>query len=363
MGTVASDIIKESGEECYLIALEGNKQAIVEGMASFESGGPGDLVVLPNREALNKMNGRTFAAVVIPKELEKEAPRFPDKTAVFVSTAVELSHALLKQKLFTHDYSKVGWKKVHASAVIHNSVKIPASTTVGPGAVIEKGVVIGKNCRIMANSVIEHNAVIGSNVQIHPGVIIGWDCEIGDECSILSNSVIGGDGFGFSQDQHFNHHRIPQTGNVVIGKKVTVGAVNTIDRGTYGSTIVGEGCIMGSLCHIGHNVTLGKNCIMTGGFLCGGSCTLGDRVVASGGAMLKDHLNICSDVYLLHRAGVVHDITKPGVYAGSPVLPMPKYVKSNAIYAQLDEMRQKLRELTGQKSLSSNLSGSSGSQY
>jgi len=68
--------------------------------------------------------------------------------------------------------------------------------------------------------------------------------------------------------------------------------------------------------------------------------------------MLKDHVNICSDVYLMHRAGVVQDIIKPGMYAGSPVLPMPKYVKSTAIYAQLDEMRQRIRELSGQKPLS-----------
>jgi UDP-3-O-[3-hydroxymyristoyl] glucosamine N-acyltransferase len=79
---------------------------------------------------------------------------------------------------------------------------------------------------------------------------------------------------------------------------------------------------------------------------------LGDRGVARGGTMLKDHVNICSDVYLMHRAGVINDIKEPGMYAGSPVLPMSKYVKSNAIYSELGEMRQKIRELSGLKSLS-----------
>lgn len=350
----AKDLFKENAESCYLIALTGNEKAVIKGMASFESAGPGDLVVAPTRKALEKQKGKKFSAIVIPKELEEDAGQFPKDTAVFVSAAIELSHALLKQKLGDHDYSIAGWEKIHPSAIIHENVKIPASTTIGPGAVIEKGAVIGKNCRIMANTVIEHYAIIGNNVSIYPGTIIGWECQIGDDCMILSNSVIGSEGFGFSQDQHFNHHRIPQTGNVIIGKNVTVGAMNTIDRGTYEATTIGDGTIIDNMCHIAHNVKMGENCIILSGFLCAGSCTIGDRVVASGGTMLKDHINICSNVYLMHRAGVVGDINEPGMYAGSPVLPMPKYIKSNAIYAQLDEMRQKVRELSGQKSLSNN---------
>jgi len=347
----AIDLFKENGEACYLIALKGNEKAVIKAMASFESAKSGDLVVVPNKKILEKQKGKEIAAIVIPKELEGDASILPKSTAVFISSAIELSHALLKQKLGDHDYSTTGWEKIHPSAVIHESVKIPPSTSIGPGAVIEKGALLGKNCRIMANVVIEHYAVIGNNVIIHPGTIIGWECQIGDDCMILSNSVIGGEGFGFSQDQQFNHHRIPQTGNVILGKKVTVGAMNTIDRGTYVATTIGDGTIIDNMCHIAHNVKIGKNCIICAGFLCAGSCTIGDRVVASGGAMLKDHINVCSDVYLMHRAGVVHDIKEPGMYAGSPVLPMPRYVKSNAIYAQLDEMRQKVRELYGQKSL------------
>ena len=352
MGMQAKDIFEKSGEACYLVALKGNEKSVIEGMASFEMGGPKDLVVVPNKESFEKLKGKKFAAVVIAKELAEEAEKLPKNTAIFVSAAIELSHALLKQKLGDHDYSVAGWDKIHASSVIHKDVKIPASTTIGPKVVIEKGAVIGKNCRIMANVVVEHFAVIGNHVQIHPGAIIGWECEIGDHSIISSNAVIGGEGFGFSQDQHFNHHRIPQTGKVIIGKKVTVGAMNTIDRATYGATTIGDGTIIDNMCHVAHNVTIGKNCIILAGFLCAGSCTLGDRVVASGGTMLKDHVNICSDVYLMHRAGVIHDIKEPGMYAGSPVLPMSQYVKSNAIYGQLDELRQKVRELSGLKSLS-----------
>ena len=99
MEITSSDIFKESGEECYLIALKGNKKAVIKGMASFGTGGSDDLVVIPSEEAYRKLNGKVYAAVVISKDLEGEASKFPKSTAVFISAAVDLSHALLKQKL------------------------------------------------------------------------------------------------------------------------------------------------------------------------------------------------------------------------------------------------------------------------
>ncbi len=127
---------------------------------------------------------------------------------------------------------------------------------------------------------------------------------------------------------------------------MTIGACNTIDRGTYGPTTIGNGCIFDNMCHVAHNVSIGENCIIISGFLCAGSTTLGNRVVASGGTMIKDHVNICDDTYLVHRAGVIKDITAPGMYAGSPVLPMKEYVKNNAIYSRLSELRQQVKDLS-----------------
>ena len=323
----AKELFEQNAKSCYLVGIEGNGESIIEGIAAFESSGPKDLVVVPSKKAFENLNGKKFAAIVIPKDLMEDAKSLPKNVAVIVSAAIELSHALLKQKLGDHDYSIADWGRIHPSAVIHESVKIPESTSIGPKAIVEKGAVIGENCRIMSNVVIEHFAIIGDNVTVHPGAIIGWECVIGENGIIGSNSVVGGEGFGFSQDQEFNHHRIPHTGNVKVGKKVRVGASSTIDRGTYGSTTIGDGTIIDNMCHIAHNVTIGKNCIICGGFLCAGSCVLGDRVVASGGTMLKDHVNICSDVYLMHRAGVINDIK-------APVLPAVLFISSRNCFIE-----------------------------
>lgn len=342
----AQQIFEARNPKDELTELLGNSGAIIYNLAPFEMGKKGDLVFAPNQMALEVALKNEVSLIVIPKNLRKELPADLGNTAIILSNNIGVSHAHLKQKYADHNYAQAGWETIHSSAIIHETVVIPKGTNIGPNVVIEKGVILGEGCSIMANVVLEHGAKIGNKVNIHPGTIIGWDCEIGDDCLILSNSVIGGEGFGYAQDQYFNHHRIPQTGNVVIGNKVTIGALNTIDRGTYGATIIGNGCIFDNMCHVAHNVKLGENCIILSGFLCAGSSILGNRVVASGGTMIKDHVEICDNTYLVHRAGVINNITKPGVYAGSPILPMKDYVKSNAIYRELGELRKMVLELS-----------------
>jgi len=59
-----------------------------------------------------------------------------------------------------------------------------------------------------------------------------------------------------------------------------------------------------------------------------GSTTVGNRVIISGQIGILDHLKVCDDVVLVHRAGVTADITEKGVWAGLPAKPMKEYVKS-----------------------------------
>lgn len=346
MKKTAQQLFEEYGQACALVSLHGNSTIEIQGIAAYGNSKKGDLVFVPDRNALKKALTSECSGMVIAKDLLEATEQATKDIAIFVSAHVPLSHALMKQRYGDHDYSRSGWGRIHPSAIVHESVTIPEDTILGPNVIIEQGVKIGSACHIMANVVIEHDAIIGNQVRIHPGTIIGWECVIGDNCLILSNSVIGGEGFGYSQDQHFNHHRIPQTGNVVIGNRVTIGACNTIDRGTYGSTTIGNGCIFDNLCHVAHNVTMGENCIIITGFLGGGSSTIGNRVVASACTMIKDHVSICDNTYLVHRAGVNNDITEPGMYAGGPTLPMKEYVKNNAIYRRLGELRQQVLALS-----------------
>ena len=345
MDLTAKELYDQYGKEGVLLELKGNLKVKIENIAGFSNGNKGDLIFVPDEKALEIAIKGNCSAMVIDKKLAELSSKISNEIAIFISANIALSHAKIKLKYSDHDYGQSGWKRIHSSSVIHQSVEIPSSTTIGPNVVIEKGAIVGENCKIMANVVIEHNAIIGNNVRIHPSTIIGWDCKIGNDCLILSNSVIGSEGFGYSQDQFFNHHRIPQTGNVVIGNKVTIGANNTIDRGTYGPTTIGEGTIFDNICHTAHNVTIGKNCIILSGWLCAGSTTIGDRVVASGGAIIRDHISICDDVYLVHRAGVLFDIKEKGMYAGTPTLKMQDYKENLKIAQNLKSLATDIERL------------------
>lgn len=346
MNNTVAQIFKSRTPADKLVDFKGNTTLNIEKIASYETGMQGTMVFSPTKAAFEKSIENGASLIIIPEKLDVKNELDLTNRAVITSSNIGVSHARLKQKYGDHDFMQSGFPNIHSSAIIHESVNIPDSVKIGPNVVIEKEVYIGEDCSIMANVVIEHGAKIGKNVTIHPGTIIGWDCEIGKDCLILSNSVIGGEGFGYAQDENFNHHRIPQTGNVIIGNKVTIGALNTIDRGTYGPTKIGNGCIFDNMCHVAHNVTIGENCIILSGFLCAGSSVLGNRVVASGGTMIKDHVEICDNTYLVHRAGVIKNISQPGIYAGSPVLPMKKYVQSNAIYRELGELRKMVLDLS-----------------
>ena len=53
--------------------------------------------------------------------------------------------------------------------------------------------------------------------------------------------VLGGDGFGYTAGSDGSPRHVPHVGRVVIEDDVEIGANTTIDRGTYGATVIGEG--------------------------------------------------------------------------------------------------------------------------
>jgi UDP-3-O-[3-hydroxymyristoyl] glucosamine N-acyltransferase len=129
---------------------------------------------------------------------------------------------------------------------------------------------------------------------------------------------------------------------VVLGDRVRVGANCCIDRAAYRTTRIGAGTKLDNLCHVAHNVQIGEDCLLTSMFCVAGSTTIGNRVMASGQTGVSDHVRICDDVVLVHRAGVTGEIDQPGTYAGLPVQPLKEYLRNTAVFRLLGELRQRL---------------------
>src|SRR5690606_17502479 len=146
---------------------------------------------------------------------------------------------------------------------------VGAGSRIGDGAVAGASAVTGRLCRIDAG------AYLHAHVPLYDGVTVGAR-------SILHSGVRAGvDGFGYSH-RDGRHVKVPQVGRCVIGADVELGANCCIDRGSIGSTMIGDGCKIDNLVHIAHNVQLGQHCIVVAQVGIAGSTKAG-RYVTFGG--------------------------------------------------------------------------------
>ena len=239
---------------------------------------------------------------------------------------------------------------VHESAVIDKSAIVPASCHIGPFVHIEAGVKIGERACILGNTSIGRDSVISSDTLIYPSVSIYQGSKIGERCIIHSGAVIGSDGFGFAPDFTATGGewvKIPQTGNVVIGDDVEIGASTTIDRGAMSDTVIGAGTKIDNQVQIAHNVVVGNCCVIAGCAAISGSTKIGHFCIIGGAANFAGHLTIADRTTISGNTSIIRSITEPGQHFTGvyPSMLHSAWEKNAAILRGLDKIRQRLRIL------------------
>jgi UDP-3-O-[3-hydroxymyristoyl] glucosamine N-acyltransferase len=56
-------------------------------------------------------------------------------------------------------------------------------------------------------------------------------------------------------------------------------------------------------------------------------------------------VEVCDDVVLVHRAGVVKNISQPGVHASLPAQPLDEYLKNTAVARTGAALRKRVAHL------------------
>ena len=253
--------------------------------------------------------------IVLEKNFDLIKHLIPEASVCWTTTSIQ--QAMVKI-LPLFDQKKLAYPTgIHHTAVIDPTAEIAKTAVIGPYAVIQQGVRIGNNTIISAQSVIEAFAVIGDDTLINPHVFIGTRCLVGSRCIIAPHVTIGSDGFGFFTDKN-GHHKIPQIGNVIIEDDCEIGGGCVIDRATLERTLIKKGSKLDNLCHIAHNVEIGENAMLAGAFKTAGSTKFGKNLMAGGNVDINSHVEICDNVILTGRTGVVSSITEPGMYGGFP---------------------------------------------
>jgi UDP-3-O-[3-hydroxymyristoyl] glucosamine N-acyltransferase len=222
---------------------------------------------------------------------------------------------------------------VAAGASIAEFVSVGAHSVIGEGARIGPGCHIGDD------------VVIGAGTRLEARVTVYHGCRIGERCIIHSGAVIGADGFGFAPDQG-RWIKIPQTGHVLVGDDVEIGANTTIDRGALADTIIGNGVKLDNQIQIGHNVVVGDHTAMAGCVGIAGSAKIGKHCQLGGGAIVLGHLEIADGCQISAMTLITKSIAKPGTYTSvMPFMPHDEWLKNASQVRRLGQIADKLRKL------------------
>jgi len=346
MNKKASDIFVEFRDKGLLTEMRGPDTGITR-IDPAESCSAGSLTFVSSPAFAEQAVHRKPAVIVTHEKLVDFFSALKS-TALLISPNVKLAQALIRQAYHDYDHHETEWPHIHPSAVIHETALLADDVIIGPGAVIGGNVCVGKGSIIKANCVIGEGSSIGEDCLLFPCVVIAHTCQIGDRVVLKAGCTIGMEGFGFAQDDKGRSHRIPQAGTVVIEDDVLLGAQCNVDRATWGETRIRAGCKLDAFCHIAHNVDVGEDCILVAQTGIAGSSTLGKRVMVSGQSAISDHITIADDVALVQRAGVINDISEPGIYAGTPVQPVKEYFRNTAVAHKLTDLRRQVRQLEKQ---------------
>ena len=226
-------------------------------------------------------------------------------------------------------------------------VRIGEGTSIGPLVVIGDNVTIGDHVAIGALTTIGDDTIIGDACCIHSQVSIKNKVRIGNHVILHTGSVIGSEGFGFYRENG-RHEKMPQIGTVIIHDNVEIGANTTIDRGTIGPTIIGEGTKIDNLVQIAHNVRVGRHCIICAQTGLSGSTTIGDNVMLGGQSGVGDHISVGDNVVVGARGGVISDLPSQSYVSGYPAGPHREKMKVEAAIRRTPHLVKTIRELRRQ---------------
>ncbi|HYD81406.1 MAG TPA: UDP-3-O-(3-hydroxymyristoyl)glucosamine N-acyltransferase [Paucimonas sp.] len=323
--------------------LIGDGKIEISGIAPLDDAGASHITFLSNPK-LRARAAQTKAAALIlsPADDAVVAAQYKGARIVTVNPYAYFARAA---QFFAALNAVVPPPGVHPTACVDPSARIDPGAHIGPHVVIESGAVVGEGCVIDAGCFVGRNAHIGARTHLFARVTFHADCRIGERGIVHSGAVIGADGFGFANEGGA-WIKIPQTGGVVIGDDVEIGANTTIDRGALADTVIEDGVKLDNQIQIGHNCHIGAHTAMAGCVGVAGSAKIGKYCTFGGAAMVLGHLTIADRVHISSGSLVSRSIMEPGQYTG--IYPLSKnadWEKSAVIVRNLATMREKIREL------------------
>ncbi|HUO23782.1 MAG TPA: UDP-3-O-(3-hydroxymyristoyl)glucosamine N-acyltransferase [Caulobacteraceae bacterium] len=295
---------------------------LITSVAPLQSAGPTDVSFLDGARYGRLLDATAAGAVIVQAEM---ADRVPAGATPIVAASVTEAWSEVVRLFHPSPPLRSGR---HPTAFVAEGAEVDDTAEIGPFVYIGEGVSIGPRCRI------------GAHATLSAGVIVGPDCRIGASCTITHTLIgagsclhagvrTGQDGFGLAAGPN-GLRTVPHLGRVIIEQDVEIGANCTIDRGSLGDTVIGAGCRIDNLVHIGHNVKIGRCCVLVAQVGIAGSAVLEDFVQVGGQAAIAGHLRVGAHARIGAKSGVMADVEARTAVLGCPAQPKAQFFRQVA---------------------------------
>ena len=308
----------------------------VLGAATLDSATAGDITLVDATDKLHLLAKSRAGGAIVPAgtgPLDRPSIEVADVHAAFATAITSFRPPRRAARIGVSPHAAVDPTARLADDVdVHPFATIGADVEIAAGATIHAGARIMAGCRIGAGSVVFPNAVLYDNT------------VVGARCIVHANAVLGAHGFGYKPGPE-GYTISAQLGWVELADDVEVGAATTIDRGTYGPTVIGAGTKIDNLVMIAHNCRIGRHAMICSQVGVAGSTTTGDWVVMTGQVGVRDHVHIGDKAVLGARSGVSNDVEAGKIVLGEPAIDLRDRKLQLATMSKLPEMRRELKQL------------------
>ncbi|MFP3999033.1 MAG: UDP-3-O-(3-hydroxymyristoyl)glucosamine N-acyltransferase [Desulfobacterales bacterium] len=319
--------------------IKGDPEKIIVRAMPFDQADEDAVTFADNSELLKRVKGCRAGAVIVPRRFENE-----HGVNLILSDNPRLAFARAMYYFYPRAAKFSG---ISSMAAVGENFRCGQDAAVAPFAFIGDNVVMGSRVIIHPHVCIEDDVRIGDDAEIMPNVSVMQGCVIGERVIIQPGCVIGADGFGFTPDQG-RHFKIPQVGIVKIDDDVEIGALNTIDRATFGETRICAGVKTDNQVHIAHNVKVGEHSIIVAQVGIAGSTSVGKNVILAGQAGIGGHISIGDRAVVGPQAGVARDVAEGKTVSGTPEMPHSRWLRVQQSISRLPEMKKRIRDLEKQ---------------
>jgi UDP-3-O-[3-hydroxymyristoyl] glucosamine N-acyltransferase len=310
----------------------------IERLSSAEQANEGDLVFIAQDRLLSFLESAKPAAFVVSDALWAKASALKAKAPLLRSKDAMLAFAKVSRLFASESRPAPG---IHPTAIVHPSAKIGARASIGPFAQVGEAAEVGENSVLHSHAQVGARSRVGRDCVLFAGVVLYHDVSLGDRVRIHANSVIGGDGFGYVQERvpgGVKHVKIHHLGGVKIGHDVEIGACTTVDRGTLGDTVIGNGCIIDNQVQIAHNCVLEEGVVVCGCTGLAGSAHIEKFAVLGGAIAVGNKVRVGAGAQVAGFTPVTSHVPAGAKWGGIPNMPQGDFARLQVLFKRLPEL-------------------------